>query len=183
MSIYDLQVNTINGKLVELSIYRGKVLLIVNTASRCGYSRQFTGLQKLYESHHEQGFEILGFPCNQFNEKEPGSNLNVQEYCESNFRVTFPLFEKMEVRGSSAHPLFQYLTQQAPFQGFDTQTSGGLWMQNFLQEKYPDIYSGNGIKWNFSKFLIDRDGEVYGRYETTTEPIDIESCIKSLLLS
>ncbi|MDQ0193550.1 glutathione peroxidase [Paenibacillus wynnii] len=182
MSIYDLQVNSINGKLVELSIYRGKVLLIVNTASRCSYSRQFADLQKLYESYHEQGFEILGFPCNQFNEKEPGSNSEVKDYCESNFGVTFPLFEKMEVRGQSAHPLFQYLTQQAPFQGFDIQTSGGKWMQDFLQEKYPDIYAGDGIKWNFSKFLIDRNGYVYDRYETTTEPFDIESVIKSLLL-
>lgn len=95
MSIFDLQVNTITGKLITLSNYRGKVLLIVNTASRCSYSRQFAGLQKLYESHTEQGFEILGFPCNQFNEKEPGNNSEVQEYCESNFRVRFPLFEKM----------------------------------------------------------------------------------------
>jgi glutathione peroxidase len=182
MSIYDLHVNSIHGKLVELSIYRGKVLLIVNTASRCSYSRQFTDLQKLYESHHEQGFEILGFPCNQFNEKEPGSNSEVQEYCESNFGVKFPLFEKVEVRGSFTHPLFQCLTQQAPFQGFDTQTSGGQWMQDFLQEKHPDIYAGDGIKWNFSKFLIDRNGDLYGRYETTTEPIDIESVIESLLV-
>ncbi|TJY42565.1 glutathione peroxidase [Cohnella pontilimi] len=182
MSIYDFQVNSISGKPVELSIYRGKVLLIVNTASRCSYSRQFTDLQKLYESHHEQEFEILGFPCNQFNEKEPGGNSEVHDYCVSNFGVKFPLFEKVEVRGSAAHPLFQYLTQQAPFQGFNTQTSDGQWMQNFLQEKYPDIYVGDGIKWNFSKFLIDRNGHVFDRYETTTEPFDIESVIESLLL-
>ncbi|WP_152392965.1 glutathione peroxidase [Paenibacillus guangzhouensis] len=182
MSIYDFQVNSINGELVELSIFRGKVLLIVNTASRCGYSRQFAGLQLLYESHHEQGFEILGFPCNQFNEKEPGSNFDVQEYCKSNYGVSFPLFEKLGVRGPTAHPVFQYLTQLAPFQGFDTQTSGGLWMHNFLQDKYPDLYSGNGIKWNFTKFLIDRNGDVYGRYETTTEPNEIELDIESLLL-
>jgi glutathione peroxidase len=181
MSIYDFQVNSINGKPVELSAYRGKVLLIVNTASRCSYSRQFAGIQKLYESHHEQGFEILGFPCNQFNEKEPGSNSEVQEYCESNFGVTFPLFEKMEVRGPSAHPLFQYLTQQAPFQGFDTRTSDGQRMHDFLQEKYPEISAGDGIKWNFSKFLIDRDGHVKARFETTMEPLDIEPAIESLL--
>ncbi|MCC8435887.1 glutathione peroxidase [Brevibacillus sp. M2.1A] len=182
MSIYDFQVTSINGKLVELSAYRGKVLLIVNTASRCSYSRQFAGLQKLYESYHEQGFEILGFPCNQFNEKEPGNNSEVREYCESNFGVTFPLFEKMEVRGQTAHPLFQFLTEQAPFQGFDTQTSDGQWMQSFLQEKYPDIYAGVEIKWNFTKFLIERNGHVYGRYKTTTEPLEIVPVIKSLLL-
>ncbi|WP_337101294.1 glutathione peroxidase [Paenibacillus sp. YIM B09110] len=181
MSIYDFQVTSINGKSVELSAYRGKVLLIVNTASRCSYSRQFAGLQKLYESHHEQGLEILGFPCNQFNGKEPGSNSEVQEYCESNFGVAFPLFEKIEVRGPSVHPLFQYLTKQAPFEGFDSRTQDGLKMQDFLQEKYPEIYAGNGVKWNFSKFLIDRDGHVYARYETTTEPFELQSVIQSLL--
>ncbi|WP_145947275.1 glutathione peroxidase [Paenibacillus sp. Y412MC10] len=182
MSIYDFQVNTINGSLIELSIYRGKVLLIVNTASRCSYSRQFAGLQKLYESHNDRGFEILGFPCNQFNEKEPGSNWEVREYCESNFGVTFPLFEKIEVRGQKTHPLFQFLTEQAPFRGFNIQTSDGQKMQNFLQEKYPDIFAGDGIKWNFTKFLIDQNGQMHGRYETTTEPIEIEPIIKSLLL-
>jgi glutathione peroxidase len=181
VSIYDFQVTLINGKSVKLSAYQGKVLLIVNTASRCSYSRQFAGLQKLYESHHEQGFEILGFPCNQFNEKEPGSNLEVQEYCESNFGVTFPLFEKIEARGPSMHPLFQYLTQQVPFEGFDSRTQDGQKMHDFLQEKYPEIYAGNGVKWNFSKFLIDRDGHVYARYETTTEPFEIQSAIQLLL--
>ncbi|MGF9906829.1 glutathione peroxidase [Brevibacillus porteri] len=181
MSIYDFQVKTSSGKPVELSYYRGKALLIVNTASKCSYSRQFAGLQKLYENYHKRGFEILGFPCNQFNEKEPNSNLEVQEYCRSSFGVTFPLFEKIEVRGFSAHPLFQYLTQHAPFQGFDVQTPDGQWMNDFLQDKYPMIYSGNGIKWNFTKFLINQKGDVIGRFETTTEPIDIEPMVKSLL--
>lgn len=181
LSIYDFQVNTINGSLSDLSIYRGKVLLVVNTASRCSYSSQFAGLEKLYESHNKRGFEILGFPCNQFNDKEPGSNSEVKEYCESNFGVTFPLFEKMEVRGQNTHPLFQFLTEQAPFQGFNTQTSDGQKMQNFLQEKYPDLYAGDGIKWNFTKFLIDQNGQLRGRYETTTEPFEIEPIINSLL--
>ncbi|WP_028550238.1 glutathione peroxidase [Paenibacillus sp. UNC451MF] len=181
MSIYDFQVNSIEGNVVELSKYVGKVLLIVNTASRCSYSRQFAGLQNLYEAYQEKGLEILGFPCNQYNNKEPGSNFEIQKYCESNFRVTFPLFEKMEVRGPSAHPLFQYLTQQAPFQGYDTQISAGQWMRDFLLEKYPDLYAGDGIKWNFTKFLIDRNGHVHGRYETTKEISDLESDLKSLL--
>ncbi|KUP24600.1 redoxin domain-containing protein [Paenibacillus sp. DMB5] len=182
MSIYDFKVNTIDGKTVELSMYHKKVLLIVNTASMCSYSRQFTELQKLYENHTKQGFEILGFPCNQFNEKEPGNNSEVQEYCKNNFGVTFPLFEKVEARGQTAHPLFEFLTKQAPFQGFDTQTPNGEWMQNFLQEKYPAIYAGDGVKWNFTKFLIDRNGQVYNRYETTTEPFEIQPAIKGLLL-
>ncbi len=181
MSIYDFEVRSIHGTPIHLSTYHGKVLLMVNTASKCSYSRQFAGLQKLYERHHGQGFEILAFPCNQFNEKEPGSNLEVQAFCEKNFGTTFPLFEKIEVKGASAHPLFQYLTQQAPFQGFDTRTPNAQTMQDFLQEKHPDLYAGDGIKWNFSKFLIDRNGHVKARFETTTEPSDIEPHVEELV--
>jgi glutathione peroxidase len=181
MSIYDFQATSINGKPIKLSVYQGKVLLIVNTASKCSYSRQFADLEKLYKKRRDQGFEILGFPCNQFNEKEPGSNLEVQQWCELNYGVSFPMFEKTVVRGPSAHPLFQYLTQQAPFKGFDTETSDGQRMQDFLLEKYPDIYNGDGIKWNFSKFLVDRDGHVIARFESTKAPLDIEPDIESLL--
>lgn len=180
MSIYDFEATLINGKKINLSDYSGKVLLIVNTASQCSFSRQFAELQKLYENRREQGFEILAFPSNQFNGKEPGSNSEIQAYCEINQGLTFPLFEKTDVRGLALHPLFQYLTQQAPFQGFD-QTKDGQWMEAFLQEKYPEIYAGDGIKWNFSKFLIDRDGYVKGRFESTKEPFDIDSAIQSLL--
>lgn len=181
MSIYDFQAISIFGETVKLSSYHGKVILIVNTASKCSYSRQFNDLQLLYEKYQEQGFEILAFPCNQFNEKEPGSNSEVKQFCDINYKVTFPLFEKTNVRGASALPLFQYLTQQAPFQGFDTETASGQWMQHFLQEKYPEIYAGDGIKWNFSKFLINRDGFVQERFESTIEPISIEPAIISLL--
>ncbi|TVX98633.1 glutathione peroxidase [Cohnella terricola] len=181
MSIYNFQVNTIDGQLVKLSAYQGKVLLIVNTASKCSYSRQFVDLQNLHDVYCEQGLEILGFPCNQFNDKEPGNNNEVQQFCRSTFGVTFPMFEKIDVRGRNAHPIFQYLTQQAPFQGFDIQTPSGQSMNNFLQGKYPEIYAGDGIKWNFSKFLIDRKGHVQARFETTTELIDIEPVIKSLI--
>jgi glutathione peroxidase len=181
MSIYDFHMNSIDGTPVQLSAYRGKVLLIVNTASRCSYARQFADLQLLYDRYREQGFEILGFPCNQFNEKEPDGNVEVQAYCEGTLGVTFPLFEKLDVRGPFAHPLFQYLTEQAPFEGFDTLTSNGLWMRNFLEEKHPEIYAGNGIKWNYSKFVIDRSGQVRARFETTVEPIDIEPIIQSML--
>lgn len=181
MTIYDFHINSIDGKHVELSIFRGKVLLVVNTASRCSYSRQLPELQKLYERYKEQGFEILGVPCNQFNEKEPGSSVEIKQYCDLNFGLTFPLFERVEVRGPAVHPLFQYLTQQAPFQGYDTETSEGRWMQDFLQQKHPHILAGDGVKWNFSKFLIDRHGHVTSRFETTTEPADIAPAIESLL--
>ncbi|MCY9656582.1 glutathione peroxidase [Paenibacillus chondroitinus] len=181
MSIYHFQANLIDGKQVNLSDYSGKVLLIVNTASKCSFSRQFADLQNLYETRREQGLEILAFPCNQFNEKEPSSNSEVQVFCEHNFGITFPLFEKTDVRGPSTHPLFQYLTQQAPFKGFDTQTKDGQWMDEFLLEKYPDIYMGDGIKWNFSKFLIDREGQVIERFESTVLPSEIDTKIASLL--
>ncbi|WP_410768593.1 glutathione peroxidase [Fontibacillus sp. BL9] len=182
MTVYDFQVNTIHGTPVSLSVYRGKVLLIVNTASKCSYSGQMADLQKLYEKYRQQGFEILGFPCNQFNEKEPGENAEIHKTCTRDFGVTFPLFQKMDVRGASAHGLFHYLTQQAPFQGFDRQSPTGPWMQSFLQEKHPEIYAGDGVKWNYTKFLIHRDGSVYGRYETTTEPSELKTDIVSLLI-
>ncbi|MNK45256.1 Hydroperoxy fatty acid reductase gpx1 [compost metagenome] len=181
MSIYDFQATSIGGETIPLSRYSGRVLLIVNTASRCSYSRQFADLQKLYERRQGQGFEILGFPCNQFNEKEPGSSTEILEACKTDHGVTFPLFEKTEVRGPSAHPLFEYLTQQAPFQGFDIQTKEGKWMDDFLRDKHPYIHAGNGVKWNFSKFLIDRRGQVTGRFESTVEPMDIDPVIESLL--
>lgn len=181
MSIYQFQVNKIDGSSVPLTAYQGKVLVIVNTASQCSYSRQFADLQQLYENYREQELEILAFPCNQFNDKEPDRSAEVEQYCRGTFGVTFPLFEKVEVRGDGAHPLFQYLTQQAPFQGFDTQSSSGQWMDNFLQNKYPDIYAGDGVKWNFTKFVIDRHGHVEARFETTKEIKDMEPAIQSLL--
>ncbi|MEC0181276.1 glutathione peroxidase [Paenibacillus peoriae] len=181
MCIYDFQATTIYGKPVEFSEYRGKVLLIVNTASKCSFSSQFADLQKLYESRKGQGFEILAFPCNQFNEKEPGNHSELQEVYQNEHGITFPLFEKTDVRGPSSLPLFQYLTQQAPFQGFDPQTKEGQFMDSFLQDKHPEIYADDGIKWNFSKFLIDRDGHVRGRFEVTTDLSAIEAVIQSLL--
>ncbi|MBB6633119.1 glutathione peroxidase [Cohnella thailandensis] len=180
MSVYSFQAAAIDGKQVELSSYRGKILLIVNTASECAYARQFADLQMLYERWKEKGFEILGFPCNQFNGREPGSHAEIKQACESR-GVTFPLFEKVEVRGPSAHPLYRYLTAQAPFRGFDLRTENGEWMDRFLREKHPEIAEGDGIKWNFTKFLIGRDGEVRERFETPVEPADIEPAIQSLV--
>ncbi|KAF4325746.1 hypothetical protein G195_000705 [Phytophthora kernoviae 00238/432] len=147
-----------DGHTGDLSAYESKVLLIVNTASKCSYSRQFTELQQLYEQYCVQGLEILAFPCNQFNHKEPGSNDEVAQYCRNHFHISFPMFEKIEVTGQSMHPLFRYL------------------------ERHPDLYRGNGIKWNFTKFLIDRTGEVSGRYETTVAPVEMEFAIKDLLM-
>ncbi|WP_138493170.1 glutathione peroxidase [Paenibacillus pinistramenti] len=181
MSIYDFTVHSASGIPVKLSDYKGKVLLIVNTASRCGYSKQFKGLQLLYDTFQDQGFEILGFPCNQFNDKEPGPSEEIQAYCEKQFGVTFPLFDKVEVRGPAAHPLFQFLIREEPFKGFDTQTADGLWMRDFMLEKYPEIYAGDGVKWNFTKFLISRSGQAAGRYEPPVAPEDLRDVVQSLL--
>ncbi|WP_135556339.1 glutathione peroxidase [Paenibacillus cymbidii] len=157
MNIYDFNVQTIGGEEKTLAEYRGQVLLIVNTATQCGLAPQFDGLEKLYQTYKEQGFTVLGFPCNQFREQEPGDNGQVEQACRINFGVTFPLFAKIDVNGNATHPLYRYLKKEA----------GGLF--------------GSGIKWNFTKFLIDRDGRVVKRFSPTTTPARIVSKIERLI--
>ena len=157
-SIYDYEVNTISGKTVPLADYKGKVLLIVNTASKCGFTPQFTGLETLYTDLKEQGLDILGFPCNQFLKQDPGSDSEISEFCSLNYGVTFPMFSKIEVNGDNTHPLYKYLKKEAK-----------------------GMLGSEKIKWNFTKFLINRDGEVIKRYAPNTEPKDIEADIKGLL--
>ncbi|MBV7274609.1 glutathione peroxidase [Clostridium sp. PL3] len=181
MSIYDYKVTGIDGEEILLEKYKGKVLIIANTASKCGFTPQYTDLEKLYEKYKEEGFEILGFPCNQFAEQEPGSNKEVKNFCQLNYGVSFPLFEKIEVRGASAHPLFKYLSEKSPFKGLDLNHPSGKILNSFLEEKFPEYLIGNSIKWNFTKFLIDREGNVVERFEPTTEPLDMISEIEKLL--
>jgi glutathione peroxidase len=158
MSIYDIPVQTIQGEEQSLSAYKGKVLLIVNTASKCGFTPQYKGLQALYEKYKSAGLEILGFPCNQFGSQEPGDNEEIMGFCELNYGVSFPMFAKVDVNGANAHPLFQYLTKEAP-----------------------GILGSKSIKWNFTKFLVDREGKVLKRYAPTDEPEKIEPDIVKLL--
>ncbi|AIF54109.1 glutathione peroxidase [Pelosinus sp. UFO1] len=181
MGIYDFKMKSIDGKEVSLADYKGKVLLIANTASKCGFTPQYEELQELYKTYQEQGLVVLGFPSNQFAEQEPGSNTEVHNFCQINYGVTFPLFEKMDVRGKGAHPLFTYLTEKAPFVGFDLNHPIGGKLQGVLQEKFPEFLEGNDIKWNFTKFLIDREGNVVGRYEPTTAPLSMKKDIEKLL--
>lgn len=181
MSIYDISAITLQGEQAQLEKYKGKVMLIVNTASKCGFTPQYTDLQKLHERYSDQGLTILGFPCNQFNEQEPGNNEEVQSFCQVNYGVQFQLFEKSDVRGRDAHPLFRYLTEQAPFKGFDLSNASGRLLHAFLQEKQPELLVGDEIKWNFTKFLVDRDGNVVGRFEPAVEPMDMEPAIEALL--
>lgn len=181
MSIYDFKVNTIGGQEVSLEKYRGKVMIIVNTASKCGFTPQFSGLEKIYQEYSEQGVVVLGFPSNQFAEQDPGDNHEIKNFCQLNYGVTFPLFEKSEVRGENAQPLFKYLSQAISFKGFDVNHPNGKMLQDHLQANFPDYLIGDSIKWNFTKFLIDRDGNVVERFEPTAEPADIIPAMKKLL--
>jgi len=156
-SIYGYSARNIRGEEISLETYRGKVLLVVNTASKCGFTPQYTELQKLYDQYRDQGLEILGFPCDQFGHQEPGNEEEIQQFCSLNFGVTFPLFSKVDVNGENAHPLFRYLTKALP----------GL--------------IGGRVKWNFTKFLIAPDGTPVKRFAPTLDPARIGSEIRSLL--
>lgn len=181
MSIYDFNVKTIDGEQIKLDEYKDKVLVIVNTASKCGFTPQYAELEKLYKKYKDKDFEILGFPCNQFAHQEPGSNTDVKSFCLINYGVTFPLFEKVDVRDANAHPLFNYLTEKAAYKGLNIDHPIGKGLFDFLKEKFPEFLIGDSIKWNFTKFLIDRSGNVSGRYEPTTEPAEMEMDIEKLL--
>jgi len=157
-NIYQFSAQDINNKTVELTQFNDKVMLIVNTASGCGFTPQYEGLQKLYTQLSTQGFEVLAFPCNQFKKQESGTNAEIQQFCDLRFNIKFPLFDKIEVNGDNAHPLFTYLKQQAP-----------------------GILGSKSIKWNFTKFLVNRQGEVIKRYAPTTKPEDITADIEKLL--
>ncbi|MBP1988926.1 glutathione peroxidase [Paenibacillus eucommiae] len=180
-SVYDFTATTIRGSQINLDQYRGQVLLIVNTASKCGLTPQYSDLQKLYEKYKEQGLIVLGFPCNQFGEQKPAANEEVNTFCQINYGVTFPLFEKIEVLGANQHPLYAHLTAQAPFEGFDQSTSSGNMLHAFFEEKMPEKLLGNDIKWNFTKFLVDRQGNVVNRIEPPVDPFDIEPSIEALI--
>lgn len=181
MTIYDFSATSIDGKEIQLEKYKGKTLIIANTASKCGFTPQYEDLQKLYEQYKEDGLEILGFPCNQFEGQEPDANEAVHDFCSRNYGVSFQLFSKIEVRDENAHPLFNYLIQKSPFKGFDLTHPIGKILQSLLQEKHPHFLLDDSIKWNFTKFLIDREGHIVGRYEPTTSPLDMEEDIKKLL--
>ncbi len=157
-SIYDFSVNSIQGKPTSLSEYKDKVLLIVNTASACGFTPQYAGLEALYKKYGPQKFVILGFPCNQFGSQESGSESEISTFCELNFGVTFPLFEKIEVNGPNTHPLYDYLKSEAK-----------------------GLLGSQGVKWNFTKFLVNSEGKVMTRYASTTKPESLEKDIENLL--
>ena len=158
MSIYDLSVISASGETVPLSQYQENVLLIVNTASKCGFTPQYKGLEALYQEYADRGLVVLGFPCNQFGKQEPGSNNEINAFCELNYGVTFPLFAKLEVNGENADPLFR-----------------------FLKSKAPGVLGSTSIKWNFTKFLVGRQGGVIKRFAPTAKPESLLGSIEMLL--
>lgn len=181
MSIYQFEVEKVNGEKISLEQYKDKVLLIVNTASKCKFTPQFDDLQKIYAKYKDRGLEILGFPCNQFGGQEPGTGEEATSFCQINYGVRFPIFEKIEVNGDNAHPLFQYLKKEAPFKGFDENDIQSKLLKLMVTEKNPEWLVGDEIKWNFTKFLIDRTGNVLRRYEPHVEIEKVASDIEKLL--
>jgi glutathione peroxidase len=156
--LYDIALQTIDGSQTTMADYRGKVVLVVNTASRCGFTPQYAGLEALYRKYKDQGFVVLGFPCNQFGAQEPGEGEQIAEFCEKNYGVSFPLFAKVEVNGAQTHPLFAHLKREAP-----------------------GLLGSEMIKWNFTKFLLDRQGKVVARYAPITTANEIDSAVFSLI--
>ena len=177
MSVHSFQANLSNGEEVSLDTFKGKILLIVNTASKCGLTPQYEGLEKLYDTYKEKGFTVLGFPCNQFGGQEPGTDEEISTFCSLNYQVEFPLFQKIEVNGENAHPLYQYLREQAPEEEIDTNSA----LYKYLHDNAPELLKGSTIKWNFTKFLINQEGKVVKRYSPTTTPDEMEKDIKALL--
>jgi glutathione peroxidase len=155
---YDFEADLLNGTPQKLDAYRGKVLLIVNVASKCGFTPQYEGLEALYREHKDRGFEVLGFPCNQFGHQEPGDADEIRSFCSTKYAVTFPLFAKIDVNGGDAHPLYQFLKHAAP-----------------------GVLGSEAIKWNFTKFLVDREGNVVRRYASADKPEKIDKDLATLL--
>ena len=179
MNAYDHQVKARDGSTVSLESYRGKVLLIVNTATGCGFTPQYDELQALYTAYAERGFEILDFPCNQFGEQAPGSDEEIHSFCTGRFGITFPQFAKVDVNGENAIPLYQWLTENTEFKGFG-KSPMALMLSGVVKKTDKDYKNNGKVKWNFTKFLIDRNGEIVGRFEPTdmkSLKAAIEACL------
>ena len=179
-TIYQFSAESNSGDTVNFSDYKGKVLLIVNTASKCGFTPQYDGLEALYQKYKSEGFTVIGFPCDQFGHQEPGSNEEIEEFCRLNHGVTFPLMAKSDVNGENANEVFKWLYSEKPFAGWgDSET--GKFMDGMLSRNDPDYASNPDIKWNFTKFLIDRKGKVVARFEPVVTPEEIDSQIADIL--
>jgi len=180
VSIYDFKVTARDGSEVFLSEYKGKVLLIVNTATGCGFTPQYDELQQLYDACHDQGLEILDFPCNQFGEQAPGDDAQIHSFCTVRFGITFPQFSKIDVLGKNAIPLYKWLAENTKFEGFGA--SALTMVLKGVVKKMDKDYKNNGnVKWNFTKFLISRDGEILARFEPTVPMKTVMEKVKAVL--
>lgn len=178
--IYDFKVKDMEGNDVSLSQYKGKVLLIVNTATKCGFTPQYEELQKMYDKFKDKGLVILDFPCNQFGEQAPGSITSIHEFCTEKYNTTFPQFDKVDVNGDDQSPLFKFLKSKQGFKGFGNGDSASF-MDEMLKKQDPDYASKSDIKWNFTKFLVDRNGNVVARFEPTVSMNFVSTVVSSKL--
>jgi len=179
MSIYDFKVLNRNGEEVSLESFKGKVLLIVNTATGCGFTPQYEGLENLYQKYHDKGLEILDFPCNQFGNQAPGSDSEIHEFCTLKYHTSFDQFAKIDVNGENESPLWKYIKGEQGFKGFDGLK--GKILIPVVKTMDPDYKNNNNIKWNFTKFLVDREGNVVERFESTITPEKIEKKVAELV--
>lgn len=180
MSIYDFTVKAQDGSEVALSDYKGKVLLIVNTATGCGFTPQYKDLQEIYDEFKDEGLEILDFPCNQFADQAPGSDEEIYTFCTGRFGITFPQFSKVEVIGANAIPLYKWLMENSTFEGFDKNPMG-MMLSGVVKKMDKDFKNNSSVKWNFTKFLIDKEGRVAARFEPMTPLKKVKEKIKELL--
>lgn len=178
---YDFEAENAKCQIVKMEEYRGKVVLVVNTATECGFTPQYDDLQDIYEKYHDAGLEILDFPCNQFGNQAPGSIDEIVSFCDSRFGITFKHFAKTDVNGENEHPLYKYLKEQKGFEGFDEQNPLTPFLESALGRLHPDYKETSDIKWNFTKFLIDRNGNVVERFEPTTDMDEVKQKIAELL--
>ena len=181
-TVYQFTVKGRNGEDVSLADYKGKVLLIVNTATRCGFTPQYDGLEWMYDQHKDKGFEILDFPCNQFGQQAPGTDDEIHTFCVVHYKTAFPRFAKVDVNGDNAAPLFKFLTDNTKFEGFPHDDKIAPLLEKMLGEADPDYAKTHSIKWNFTKFLIGRDGRIVRRFEPTASLSAVEAEVEKALL-
>ena len=179
MSIYDFTIKAQDGSEISMSEYKGKVLLIVNTATGCGFTPQYSELQELYAAHHSDGLEILDFPCNQFANQAPGSDEEIHEFCTGRFGITFPQMSKIDVNGENASDLYKYITANTKFEGFSGPM--GLLLKPIVKKMDPDYKNNGNIKWNFTKILVDREGNIVKRFEPTEKMDEVKKQTEALL--
>ena len=179
MNIYDFKVKAQDGTEVDLADYKGKVLLVVNTATGCGFTPQYEELQAMYEDLKDKDFEILDFPCNQFANQAPGSDAEINDFCTGRFGITFPQFSKIDVLGENAIPLYKWLSENTTFQGFDGKMK--LLLAPIVKKMDKDYKNNGNIKWNFTKFVIDRNGEIAARFEPTKKIADVRAKVEEVL--